>query len=165
MADVLIIGYGDTLRTDDSIGVEAAKVLAEFYRNDPAVRVITSHQLTPEMAEDLAASRFVLFLDAAVGERPGVIAKTQLRANDQAGSFSHRCSPVALLKAAAQLYGNAPSALSLTMSATSFELGMALSPEISRRMPDFLTAAKHVVADFTNRRRARPIRLASQSGG
>src|SRR5271165_113320 len=117
MADVLIIGYGDTLRTDDSIGVEAAKVLAEFYRNDPA------------------------------------------------GSFSHRCSPVALLKAAAQLYGNAPSALSLTMSATSFEMGMALSPEISRGMPDFLTAAKHVVADFTNGRRARPIRLASQSGG
>src|ERR1035438_8901082 len=67
---VLIIGYGSPLRGDDNIGCHVAQMLEHHYHDDSDVRVIGSHQLTPEMAEDVAASEFVLFLDAAAGTPP-----------------------------------------------------------------------------------------------
>jgi Ni,Fe-hydrogenase maturation factor len=45
---------------DDGLGAYAAEALADHYRDDPDVRVIASHQLTPEMSDDLAKSDFAL---------------------------------------------------------------------------------------------------------
>jgi len=65
--------YGNSLRGDDNIGCHVAQMLDCHYHDDPDVRVIDSYQLTPEMAEDVAASEFVLFLDAATGQTAGKI--------------------------------------------------------------------------------------------
>ncbi len=43
-------------------------MLDRLYDGDPTVRVIGSHQLTLEMAEDIVGGEFVLFFDAAAGE-------------------------------------------------------------------------------------------------
>ena len=71
MPRVLIIGFGNCLRGDDGAGCRIARKLDNYFHQDPDVRVIGAHQLTPEMSEDIAGSEFVLFLDAAVGEHPG----------------------------------------------------------------------------------------------
>ena len=71
MPGTLIIGYGNLLRGDDAVGCRAAYELEQLFRDDPDVEVIASQQLTPEMADDVAGSDFVLFLDAATGEDAG----------------------------------------------------------------------------------------------
>ena len=62
-ADVLVIGYGNTLRGDDGIGPAVAGEIDRLAV--PGVRVIVVHQLTPELAADLAACRRAVFIDAA----------------------------------------------------------------------------------------------------
>ena len=64
-ADALVIGYGNTLRGDDGIGPAVAEAVAAL--GLPGVRVIVAHQLTPELAADLADAQLVVFVDAAVG--------------------------------------------------------------------------------------------------
>ena len=115
MPRVLIIGYGNSVRTDDGVGVVAAESLRKFYGEDPAVRVMSAHQLTPDMACDMADSEYVLFLDAAVGDAPGTIRKTAITPEDGAGLLTHHCTPAALLIAAGRLYGRTPAATSLTI--------------------------------------------------
>jgi len=65
----LVIGIGNPLRGDDGIGWRLAALLPA--RAGLAVRC--SQQLTPELAEELAAVERVLFLDAWLGsDGPGV---------------------------------------------------------------------------------------------
>ncbi len=146
MSGVLIIGYGNRMRTDDAVGAEAADRLAEAYRDDPRVRVISSHQLMPEMARDIAEAEFLLLLDADAGDVPGAITKMVVTARGDESSFTHSCTPAALLFVAQSLYGRAPEAVSLTLSAASFELGMELSPTARRSLPDFVAAARQIVS-------------------
>ncbi len=146
MPEVLIIGYGNRMRTDDAVGAEAADRLAEVYRDDPRVRVMSSHQLMPEMARDMAEAEFLLLLDANASGVSGAITKSVVTARADESSFTHDCTPAALLFAASSLYGRTPEAVSLTLAADSFELGTGLSPTARRSLPDFLEAARQVVS-------------------
>ena len=51
-AGVLVVGYGNSLRGDDGIGWHAARLLTDDPRLTGA-RVLTHHQLAPELAEAL----------------------------------------------------------------------------------------------------------------
>ena len=148
MPKVLVIGYGNSLRGDDSVGCHVARILERHYHDDPEVRVIGSHQLTPEMAEDLSASSFVLFIDAAAGLHPGKIETTAITARPGPASFAHHLDPASLLSAAMELYGSVPRAQLLTIVGASFEMGDRFSPVIAAGIPDLLNAAKDVVSDW-----------------
>ena len=106
MPGTLIIGYGNLVRGDDAVGCRAAYELEQLFCDDPDVKVIASQQLTPEMAEDVAESNFVLFLDAAVGEEPGTVRRTRVTPEPGPTGFTHQLTPSALLSAAEQLYGD-----------------------------------------------------------
>jgi len=142
---VLIIGYGSPLRGDDNIGCHVAQMLEHHYHDDPEVRVIGSHQLTPEMAEDLAASEFVLFLDAAAGTPAGKIQQTAVKPRPGPLSFAHHLDPALLLAAAMELYGSVPRAELLTIVGAAFELGDRLSPELIQRLPEMFDRAHAIV--------------------
>ncbi|HZD30661.1 MAG TPA: hydrogenase maturation protease [Candidatus Angelobacter sp.] len=148
MPRVLIIGYGNCLRADDAVGAEAADRLAEFYGDDPHVRVISAHQLTPDVIYDVADADFLLLLDAAASGVPGIIKRTTVAAHDSQSAFTHGWTPATVLLASRSLYGRAPTAVSLTLAAESFELGTDLSPTIRDRVTDFLAAAKQVVSEW-----------------
>ena len=145
MPRVLIIGYGSPLRGDDNIGCHVAQMLEHHYRDDPEVRVIGSHQLTPEMAEDIAASEFVLFLDAAAGSPAGKIQQRPVKPETGPLCFAHHLGPASLLAAAMELYGSVPRAELLTIVGTAFELGDGPSPAVVRRMPEFFEKAHAIV--------------------
>ena len=51
---VLVIGYGNSLRGDDGIGPAVAQAFADEDATECA-DVIVCHQLTPELAESIAA--------------------------------------------------------------------------------------------------------------
>ena len=145
MPQTLIIGYGSLLRGDDAVGCHAAHELEQYYRDDPEVEVIACQQLTPELAEDVAHSKFVLFLDASWGETPGSIQQTRVLPEHQPGESTHTLAPFALLAAAGQLYGDAPQGICLTIAGWSFAMSNQLSHGLRLRLPEFLRQAKEVV--------------------
>jgi hydrogenase maturation protease len=145
MPQTLIIGYGSLLRGDDAVGCHAAHELEQYYRDDPEVEVMACQELTPELAEDVAHSRFVLFLDARWGETPGAIQRRPVLPEHQPGDSTHSLTPFALLAAAGQLYGDAPEGICLTIGGWSFAISNQLSHGLRLRLPEFLGQAKEVV--------------------
>ncbi len=145
MSRVLIIGYGSPLRGDDNIGCHVARMLEEQYQDDCDVRVIGKHQLAPELAEDVAASEFVLFIDAAAGSPAGEIQQKAAKSRPGPLSFAHHLDPALLLAAALELYGNAPQAEVLTIVGADFELGDGLSPAVAQRLPELFAKACAIV--------------------
>jgi len=142
---ILIIGYGNPLRGDDAVGVLAAHGLERYFRNDHEVDVIAAQQLTPEMAEIVSRSSFVLFLDASQEDAPGGVRCELVEPEGDARRLTHHLTPASLLKTAQQIHGQAPPAVSLTLSGWSFEFGNELSPEVRGRLPEFLRQAKEIV--------------------
>ncbi len=59
----LVIGYGNELRRDDGIGPRVARAVADW--DIPGVRALAVHQLTPELAVDIAQAKEVVFVDVA----------------------------------------------------------------------------------------------------
>ena len=151
MSGTLIIGYGNLLRGDDAVGCRAAYELDQLFRDDPNVEVIASQQLTPEMADDVAESDFVLFLDAATGELPGTVRRMRIVPQLGPGGFTHQLTPSSLLSAAGQLYGDAPEAISITLAGWSFDISNQLSPGAADRFPEMIRLAQDAVESHRRR--------------
>jgi hydrogenase maturation protease len=132
MADILVIGYGNPLRGDDGVGcVVAEEVARRMCAPDSRVQVVACHQLNPELAEAIAETRAVIFVDACVDLKPGEV-KLRVVTADQfsPGGFTHHLKPSALLAAAAELFGQAPPAKCVVIGAASFDIGMELTPQV-----------------------------------
>ncbi len=148
MPDVLILGYGNTLRGDDALGIHAAHALHDFYCTDGGVRVLATSQLTFDLAEDISQSKMILFIDAAAAGLPGVLHSEEVLPATEKVRFTHHWTPSTLLMLCKQLYGKAPAAVSLTMAIASSEVGVGLSQQIEHRMPELLERAKSIVAEW-----------------
>lgn len=148
MLDVLILGYGNTLRGDDALGIHAAHALHDFYCTDGRVRVLATSELTFDLAEDIAQARIIIFIDAAVSGLPGEIHSEEILPAGEKVRFTHHWTPRNLLMLCKQLYGHAPSAISLTMAGASSEVGVGLSQEIEHRLPELLERAKTIVSGW-----------------
>jgi hydrogenase maturation protease len=127
----LIIGYGNPLRSDDGFGWHASQVLAQALAGQDA-KVITCHQLTPELAEPLSRCALAVFIDADAQGNPGDIHRRAVRPHvPDSSALTHSCTPSGLLASADGLYGHRPQAVVFTVSAQSFAFGDALSPVVS----------------------------------
>jgi len=84
---ILVIGYGNTLRRDDGVGVRAAEMMAADSRFAD-VEVLTAYQLTPELSLDIATASLVVFVDADVRGLPGSIEVRELGAGGAAAAAS-----------------------------------------------------------------------------
>ncbi len=127
------------------MGPYTAHALERFYREDPEVEVMAVHQLTPDLAEDIARCDFVLFLDADIGGKPGVVRRSTVSGVHEPHAFSHHLTPSSLLSAAESLYGDAPSAVSLTIGVASFELGEQLSPIVAGQVKTLIDQAGKII--------------------
>jgi hydrogenase maturation protease len=125
----LVIGYGNTLRGDDGAGPRVADVVAAWRRQ--GVRALAVQQLTPELAEALAAARLAIFVDAAPAA--GVQVKVQsLKAVDSDVALGHVSDPPYLLALARALYGWSPAAWWVLVPGVCFEMGERLSGVAAR---------------------------------
>ena len=59
---ILVIGYGNDLRSDDAVGQKVANAIAAWKL--PQVTSLCVHQLTPELASFLATAELAIFIDA-----------------------------------------------------------------------------------------------------
>ncbi|HMO52337.1 MAG TPA: hydrogenase maturation protease [Kiritimatiellia bacterium] len=122
----LLIGYGNSLRGDDAAGYRLALDMEKEAL--PDLRCIAVHQLTPELAADLAAARHVFFADArpTQPQAPDLVIEAVTTESPNSVA-SHGCSPQALLQLAKTLYHTCPSAQIIGIIAHDFRLGESMT--------------------------------------
>lgn len=124
--DLLVIGYGNTLRGDDGVGVLVARALDDLKL--PGLRCIACHQLAPELAQSISECGEVIFVDAAAEP----ISEIELRKLEPAPTgqiMAHAADPRTLLSLARDVFGHCPPASCMMIPARNMELGEVLSPE------------------------------------
>jgi hydrogenase maturation protease len=133
----LILACGNTLRGDDGVGPWLAQWAESHFASDPAVRVLWRQQWTPELAEDIAAAKLVLFIDCSVDSPPGQVTLTPIApATTLTGLATHHLGAPELLTLAYELFHASPSSAQLlTIGAASMELSENLSPAVSAALP------------------------------
>ena len=158
---ILVIGYGNSLRSDDGAGCRVADIVASW--DLPYVRSLTVHQLTPELAEPIAQSDLTIFVDACVSNNGSDFGSQQtkskptmqvqkilvtenlarglsandltagdLNAGDLNAGIGHLSDPRSLLLLAQQVYGNTPVVYSLLLPGVNWEFGEQLSDITSK---------------------------------
>ncbi|HEY9620008.1 MAG TPA: hydrogenase maturation protease [Crinalium sp.] len=123
-APILVIGYGNTLRSDDGVGYRVAETVADWNRVD--VRSLPLHQLTPDLAEVISTAQVVIFVDASV--IPATTLQIETLQPDTAPAFTgHVVNPRSLLALSQALYGHVPIAYHLLIPVTSVAFGETFS--------------------------------------
>jgi hydrogenase maturation protease len=142
--NTLVIGYGNSLRGDDGVGSLVADQVAAW--NLPNVRSLSVHQLTPELAAEIAEAEVVFFIDACVMEA----GKTQaclkpITSQKGRSRIDHLWSPSVLLHLAQTLYNADPVAYQILIPAIQFDYGTSLSVIAQEGMAWSLEALKRYV--------------------
>ncbi|MGV2389201.1 MAG UNVERIFIED_CONTAM: hydrogenase maturation protease [Microcystis novacekii LVE1205-3] len=115
---ILLIGYGNTLRNDDGVGVRIAEIIAEGVK--PHVQVIATHQLTPELAADIADASLVIFVDAVLSNQTDIQIE-KLAAVTEWNNSGHAESPASLLALTQAIYQQTSSAWGIFIPAINCE--------------------------------------------
>jgi hydrogenase maturation protease len=133
----LILSCGNTLRSDDGVGPFLSEWARERFSGNKHIAILTRHQWTPDLAEDLSTAATALFIDCSVETAPGeVLVRPVEPAPSTAGLATHHSGAPELLSLAQELYGSQPRcALLLTVGAGSVELGETFSPAVQATLP------------------------------
>ena len=160
VAGVLVVGYGNPLRSDDGVGPAVAERLAA----DPrlaGVEVRAEHQLTPELAMDAAGVSLMVLVDAADGVPAGEVVVRDLapwgrgglgddglagRAEEGGPPLTHHVDPSSLLALAETLWGSAPRTVVVGIGPESLELGDTLTDTVEAAVPRAVEAVVAVIA-------------------
>ncbi len=157
-ADTLVVGYGSDLRGDDAVGRRAAERVRAW--GLPHVRVISAHQLTPDLASPIAAARRVLFLDAHPAALDRRRRLCRLHPGHSTTHLGHAGTPQTLLAWAHALYGTSPDAWWITLPAHTFALGAGLS----RATRDALHAALPAIRRLLDEPEGSPVHRSQRDG-
>ena len=141
VSGTLVIGFGNTIRTDDNAGIWIAEQLAALHLS--GVVVETQHQLSLDLLEEFSRFSRLLFIDAStdgdalrfekVGQ-PGVTIPPS----------AHHLTPADLVGMYAELYGKEAEAFFCTVRGENFEFGTELTLETHVRAE----SAVVLLADF-----------------
>jgi len=118
----LLIAVGNLLRGDDGV---AHRVL-ELVPESPAVRRMSCHQLTPEMADDVAAAREVYVIDADAAATEAAIEPLSPASEAPYGP-AHFFAPSHLVALAINLYAWQGRAFLCRTPGVDFSPGLRLS--------------------------------------
>lgn len=144
---VLVIGYGNALRTDDGVGPAVAERLAD----DPRFRgvdVRAVHQLTPELAFDASGASLLVLVDAAADLPPGEVTVWRLDTGAVAGEvMTHHLDPAGLVGLARELWGTAPPVVLVSVGVSSLELGDTLTPDVEEAIPRAADAVAAIIEE------------------
>ncbi len=157
MSDVLVVGYGNTLRSDDGVGPLAAHVVAADPRLAQA-DVLVCHQLTPEIALDMRGAALVVLIDATTTAPPGAVTIRELGgagatagttaggAGAGRGPTTHHVGAEALLALSRDLYGAAPAAFVVSVGFADLDPGEGLTSAVEAALPAVADAVARLVA-------------------
>jgi hydrogenase maturation protease len=130
MSKTLVIGYGNTLRSDDGVGVWIADHIDAFHL--PNVDVRTCHQLHLELVPDLIEYERVILIDAGMSGEP-IAVRACNPSPALPSSTDHNVSPEVLQQLALELY-DVPIEIHLyTVRGECFDFGPTFSPVVKDR--------------------------------
>lgn len=139
----LVIGYGNPLRGDDGVGWAVADAL----QDRTGVTAVSTHQLLPELADQIANAEKVVFVDATVEGEPGDIRVTAVSPQTIGTASTHQMSPGVLLSYVAELYCRCPPAYLITITGQDFGYTETLSPLVTSKLP----ALQKAVCEFCHK--------------
>jgi hydrogenase maturation protease len=148
----MVVGYGNSLRSDDGVGPAVAARLA----GDPrlaGVIIRSEHQLTPELAADASQASLLVLVDAGTDEAPGEVSVRRLEPSPVEGgtTWTHHLDPSALVGLARELWGSAPPVIVVSIGPASLEVGEGLTEIVA---PAVTRAADLVATVVEEHRRA-----------
>ena len=176
MVKSLVIGYGNSLRSDDGIGVRVAEIVADWYL--PEVRSLCLPQLTPELAADLAKVDLVIFVDAcqtldsdtvkfalprasfggavscctlwslsAPSDVGSLVKLHSLKPLDSSELRSHFSDPRAILSLTQAIYRKCPQAWWIIVPGVNFQFGECLSSVAEKGVSQALIQIKNLISE------------------
>jgi hydrogenase maturation protease len=141
----LIIGYGNTLRSDDGAGQIVANQIASWCL--PRVRSLAVHQLTPELAEDIANFDTVIFVDAIISSNINseeIKIKT-IECDDQYFNLGHTSNPRSLLYLSKIIYNKILKVYWILIPAINFEFGEKISDITKKEIEQSLAKIESII--------------------
>jgi hydrogenase maturation protease len=143
---VIVIGYGNDLRSDDGIGPKVANTL--HLRN---VRSLAVYQLTPELAETVANVDLAIFVDACLTSENNHVQVLPIAPISSMVLTGHTADPRSLLALTKAIYSYCPQAWWIKVPGVNFELGDRLSPIAETGVAIALENIAHMIDKFDTR--------------
>ncbi|KPK00512.1 MAG: hypothetical protein AMJ60_00990 [Desulfobacterales bacterium SG8_35] len=132
--DILVLGIGNVLLTDEGIGVRALKELERRYTDPAHVTLLDGGTAGIELRRHIRKRDYLIIIDAMkCGQEPGTVVRVE--GNDVPAAFRNRISPHQLglsdLLAAAMLTDELPKNLVLFgVEPESIDIGLDLSETV-----------------------------------
>jgi hydrogenase maturation protease len=135
MAELLVLGLGNLLLTDDGVGPAAIRELERLFVAPQGVEILDGGTLGLALLGELSQARAAILVDAISADAPAG-SLVRLDGDDVAPATATRLSPhqigVADLLGAAKLLGREPPRLVLLgLVPESIELGVGCSPKVA----------------------------------
>lgn len=141
----VILGIGNTILSDEGVGVHAVTALEKQYRLPAGVEAIDGGTAGMELLEALSGLDLLVVLDTIVaGKEPGTL--ISLAGAEVQVFFRRKLSPhqigLADVLASLELLGRLPrETLVFGVQPLSLELGMEMTPPVAARVPDLVALA------------------------
>lgn len=148
----VILGIGNTILSDEGVGVRAAEALEAQYDLPEGVEVIDGGTSGMELLGPLSGTDLLLVLDAIkAGRPPGTVVK--MAGDEVPVFFRSKLSPhqvsISDVLAGLEFSGDPPGDLVLIgVEPDNLELGLELTPAIAARVPEMVRMA---VAELATR--------------
>jgi hydrogenase maturation protease len=140
---VLVVGYGNSLRGDDGAGRMVADAIADEAL--ACVRVISTTQLVPEIAAEVAGALGVIFVDASAENGRRGVRVRKIRPSGSETQQTHVLGPTQILQLAQECFGRAPRAWLITVPAEQFEVSTELSCTTREHAAKAVTRVKELI--------------------
>ena len=122
---VLVIGYGNAMRSDDGVGPWVASAIASW--GAEGIEAIAAHQLTPELADPISRARLAIFVDARPAEAGESVEVRELDPSEAPAPSGHLGDPRSILALARSVFGRSPRGWLVAVPASDFSIGEGLS--------------------------------------
>lgn len=143
---ILVIGYGNDLCGDKGVGQQVALTVKAW--GVPNVRSLAVHQLTPDLATELATADLVIFVDTYSANSEPTVQVYPIELTHSRITTGHTSDPRALLATADAIYNAHLQAWWVMIPASNFERGEPLSPIAERGIADALEEIDYLIRTF-----------------
>ena len=140
---IVVLGVGNTLLSDEGVGVRAAEKLQRDFVLPAGVEIIDGGTTGMEMLEDLACAGHIIIVDAVrSGHAPASIVR--LAGEQVPVFFRTKLSPHQIglsdVLATLELTGEQPGGVTVIgVEPVSLETAMALSPQVEALLPEVVS--------------------------
>ena len=138
LTGAVVVGVGNEVRSDDGLGVVAARLIEQDKRLPENTSVLHGATLGLELLPYLRKASHLFFVDAIdTGAPPGRIAQMTEKGLQQlpGSSNAHQLGVADLLTALRLVRDDEPEVTILGMQPQSTDWGVELSPEVAQQMP------------------------------